>query len=171
MGLAGVVSVVSAFLMAAISSYILPVLNPTVYRSVDGGFELLVDPSEPDGSGPAHYRLTQDGTVVWEREHSFTFFNAAVREDGTVAGAAYSRGLAGGGYGEDDGDLRLVVFAPNGTIRFEQVLPRRFSSISYGQPVPQSKGVLLDVMNGRALFRLIPDSSGKEYRYDLSGLQ
>ncbi len=158
----GISHTVAVFLTAVLSSYIPPVLNPTVYRSSDGEFELDVNPSEPDGSGGAHYRLTRSGAVVWEGEHPFTFFNADAGSDGTVAGVAYSRGLSGGGLGEDYGDLRLVVLDPDGTVRFEEVMPRRWSGVIHGQPVPQSEGALLDEENGRVLLRMIPDGSGKE---------
>lgn len=96
-------------LSAALSFYQTPVLNPTPYRSANEAFVLDVDPSEPDGSGSGHCRLTRDGRVVWERQHPFTFFEAAVANDGTVAGVAYSLGLDGGGYRDGQGDLRLVV--------------------------------------------------------------
>ncbi len=39
--------------LGAFSTYVFPVLNPTIYLSADGGFELDVDPREPNGSGPA----------------------------------------------------------------------------------------------------------------------
>jgi hypothetical protein len=36
-----------------------------------------------------------------EREHPFTFFDAAVANDGRVAGVAYYLGIEGGGLGAD----------------------------------------------------------------------
>jgi hypothetical protein len=154
------VAPLSALLLATFSIFGPPVLDPGTYRSANGVFELDVDPGEPDGSGPGRYRLERNGTVVWETGHPFTFFDAAVADDGTVAGVSYSRGLSGGAYGEDHGDLRLVVLDPSGTLRFEHVMPRRESRVLHGLPLPQSKGVLLDETNGRVLLRIIPDTSG-----------
>lgn len=57
------------FLAAALSLHEAPVLNPATYRSITDAFTLEVDPSEPDGSGAARYRLTRHGETVWEREH------------------------------------------------------------------------------------------------------
>src|SRR3989304_4374511 len=84
------------FLAAALSSSGAPVLTPATYRSTTEAFTLGVDPSEPDSSGPGRYRLTRHGETVWEREHPFTFFDAGVANDGSVAGVAYSLGIEGG---------------------------------------------------------------------------
>jgi len=41
------------------------VLNPKTYTSPSGHFKLFVDPSAMDGSGPATYRFSRDGEVIW----------------------------------------------------------------------------------------------------------
>jgi hypothetical protein len=173
MGLPGIVALAPPLLVATLSYWPKPVLNPKTYRSADETFELDVDPSEPNGSGPAHYRLERDGVVVWEGAHPFTFFDAAVSGDGTIAGISYSRGLEGGRYGEDQGDLRLVVLDVRGAVRFESVLPRRESRVIHGDPVPQSKGLLIDEAGGRVLVRIVPDDSLEEdwwlYSLDTGG--
>lgn len=157
-------------LALALSVQFPPVLNPTVYRSASGDLTLEVDPGEPDGSGAGHYTFTRRGEVIWERDHPFTFFDAAVGDDGIVAGVSYSRGLGGGGYDESQGDLRLVVLEPDGKARFEHVMPRMHTRVIHGFPAPQSNGVLLDEANGRVLMRLDPEGAGGEewWLYDLS---
>jgi hypothetical protein len=145
------------------------VLNPRTYRSSSGAFELEVDPTDRRGRGPGRYRLERHGGVVWQGTLPFTFFDAAVAEDGAVAGVAYSKGFEGGPYGEDPGNLRIAVLDPDGKLRFQQVMPRRETRVIHGEPVPQSKGVLLDEVGGRALVRLAADDSGREdwQLYDL----
>jgi hypothetical protein len=138
------------------------VLNPRIYRSSSGAFELEVDPTDRGGRGPGLYRLERQGAVVWQAALPFTFFEAAVAEDGAVAGVAYSKGFEGGPYGENPGNLRIAVLDPDGKLRFEHVLPRRETRVIHGEPVPQSEGVLLDEVGGRTLVRLLSDESSRE---------
>ena len=163
------IPLVAALLVSLFSYWPPPVLDPATYRSLDDRYLLLVDPSEPDGSGPAFYRLTRNGASVWERSLPFTFFDASIGGDGTVAGVSYSRGLAGGPYGEAHGDLRLVVLEHDGGIRFERSFPRRDTLVIHGHPGPQSRGVLLDEIRRRVLMRWSSDGVGGEqwWFYDL----
>ncbi len=69
------------------------VLNPTTYRSASGRYELYVNPSAPNGSGPAFYRMTLDGIEVWAGERPFTLREAKLTNGGRVAGYAYEGGV------------------------------------------------------------------------------
>jgi hypothetical protein len=69
------------------------VLNPATHTSASGRFVLSVEPHEPDGSGPADYRLTRDGAEVWAGERAFSLWDARVTDDGVVAGYAYEGGV------------------------------------------------------------------------------
>ncbi|HSF18118.1 MAG TPA: hypothetical protein VLK65_21460 [Vicinamibacteria bacterium] len=49
-------------------------------------------------------------------------------------------------------------------VRFEHVMPRRWSRIIHGLPLPQSEGVLIDEANDRVLLRILPDETrGEEW--------
>ncbi len=154
---------------AALSFYAPPLVNPATYLSPSQVYQLDVDPTEPDGSGAARYRLTHRGSVAWESELPFTWYDAVVTDDGVAAGVAYSRGIMGGPYGEEDGDLRFVVLDPTGEVRFERTETRTESRAMHSQPVPQSRGVLLDTSNGRVVLRWVSDGDGKEewFVYDV----
>lgn len=79
-----------------------PIVQPETYLSPSGRLELVVDPHDRRGRGPAAIRLLRDGTLVWERECDVTLVDARVLEDGSVAGYAYP------------GDLVLLFLGPQG---------------------------------------------------------
>jgi hypothetical protein len=68
------------------------VLNPKTYRSPSGAYALTIDPSDRNGAGPAAYRMTHNGKLVWGNELGFTLWEAQVTERGEVGGYAYSDG-------------------------------------------------------------------------------
>lgn len=144
----------------------LPKLDPATYVSPTGAYRLLVDPGTEYGQGPARYRLTRGGDVVWEGDRSFTCWQAAVGDDGVVAGYAYSNGLAGfpmekqrDSTKEEDwtGDFRVVLLAADGTTRFEEITRRTHSRIIHALPIPQAKGLFLDPANERLVVRMADD--------------
>src|SRR5687767_10030327 len=70
-----------------------PDLAPREYASPSGRITLFVDPSSREGAGEATYVLRKDGTIVWSGERPFTLWEAAVGDDGTVGGYAYTLGF------------------------------------------------------------------------------
>lgn len=144
----------------------LPKLDPATYVSPSGAYRLLVDPGTEYGQGPARYRLTRGGDVVWEGNRPFTCWQAAVGDDGVVAGYAYSNGLAGfpmenqrDSTKEEDwcGDFRVALLNSDGTTRFEEITKRTGSRFLHAQPVPIAKGLFIDPGNSRLVVRMADD--------------
>src|SRR5262245_35070360 len=67
-------------------------LQPRSFSSASGNWELRVDPTSRFGEGPGDHELWHDGALVWKERHPFTFYDAVIAEDGTVAGYAYTNG-------------------------------------------------------------------------------
>jgi hypothetical protein len=64
-------------------------LDRTSYTSPSGELELVVTPTERGGGGPGAYRLTRAGVALWSGVRPYTLWEAAVTDDGLVAGYAY----------------------------------------------------------------------------------
>jgi hypothetical protein len=125
------------------------VLNPKTYRSPAGAYTLTVDPSGMSGKGKASCRLTRGAQVMWAKELPFTFWQAAVTDDGLAGGYAYSEGydsLAGG-------DFRVVLLDQQGNVRMGHS-DRRALVIMPGPAVPFGLGLFLDPANDRMLVRV-----------------
>jgi hypothetical protein len=90
-------------------------VDPTTYRSPSGAAELLVDPSDARGAGPAAYELRLHGAIAWSGELPVTLRDAVVTDEGRVLGTA----LALGGVHGDE--LHLVVLAPGGAVLRDEV--------------------------------------------------
>jgi hypothetical protein len=92
------------------------VLDPATHVSPSGRFVLSVEPGAKDGSGPADYRLARDGETVWKRRLPVSLWDAAVTDNGRVAGYAYEGGVSTGRHGMEFRGLQLVVLAPDGEV-------------------------------------------------------
>jgi hypothetical protein len=128
-----------------------PIVDPATYRSRSGDYVLDVDPSHIDGAGPATYRLRRRGRTSWSGQRPFTLLDAAVADDGTVAGYSCSAGL--GGFG-DRGTLRLLILDPAGAVRLEEATARRESMVIDGGPEPNVDGLVFDPDHDRVVFRV-----------------
>ncbi len=124
------------------------ILQPARYASNSGEFVLDVDPSNPNGTGPARYVLSHRDEVVWSAELPFSFWRAAVSNRGAVAGYAYS----GRPDSDGDGTFRAVVLSPSGSHARDEVVPRRWSG---GAPAcPWARGVFVQDDLDRFVFRM-----------------
>lgn len=65
-----------------------PVRQPCDYACSSGAYVLHVAPSDPHGNGPMHCRLNHGKEEVWSADFPWTFEEAGVAEDGSVAGYA-----------------------------------------------------------------------------------
>ena len=93
------------------------VLNPKTYTSPSGHFKLFVDPSAMDGSGPATYRFSRDGEVIWSGERPFSLWDAKLTDEGTVAGYAYEKGVdSGGNHGTGFSGLSIIIVSHDGRV-------------------------------------------------------
>ncbi len=131
-------------------------LDPKTYKSPSGEYELRVDPSTIYGQGKGTYRMTRTGTEVWAGEMPITLWEALVADDGTVAGYAYSLGMENYPSRKDqetEGRLHLMILDPSGTVRMNEVLPRR-GIFSCTSTVDRNvTGILLDPENDRFIVR------------------
>lgn len=96
--------------------------NIKTYVSASGRFEFTVDPTEFSGIGPGDSQLKQNGRVIWKTRLPFTFHEARVADDGTVAGYGYALGKKSGFPSGimDEKELRFVIFGPDGRQRLEK---------------------------------------------------
>jgi sugar lactone lactonase YvrE len=144
--------------------------------SLTGEYTLEVDPGDRYGRGAASYRLTSHGREVWRKRLPFTLWEAAVADDGAVAGYAYSNGWRGYGFGGDyprgPGEFQVVILNPDGSLRLDRKSTREESRFMHTPPHPLAAGLLLDAENDRFVVRLHdPDvNRGQEewYPYRLS---
>jgi streptogramin lyase len=125
-----------------------PLLNPQSYRSPSEEFVLEVDPGSRFGEGAGSYRLTRGKRELWKKRLPFTLAEAAVAEDGTAAGYAYTAGPHG--YGE----LRIVILNPDGSLRLDERAKRESSRFLHVPPNPQVVGQFLDPENDRFVVRI-----------------
>lgn len=127
------------------------VLQPRTYVSPSGEYTALVNPTNREGGGPAHYRVKRGQTVLWEGKRPFTLWEADLTDSGTLAGYAYSQGEEGfwglrqsRGYGM----LDVVILTPDGTPRLRTSVPRE-SGYLHGLPSPWGEGVLVSETTDR----------------------
>ena len=64
------------------------ILQPCDYASSSGAYVLHVAPSDPSGKGPMHCRLNHAKEEVWSADFPWTFQQAGVADNGSVAGYA-----------------------------------------------------------------------------------
>jgi sugar lactone lactonase YvrE len=119
-----------------------PVVNPTTYASPSGEYVFDVNPSAMEGQGPSSCRLKRDGQDAWARELPFTPAQAAVTDDGTVAGYAYDRGPAGFGPA-GPGKFHVFVLAPDGRERLHAAVDREDSRFLHDVANPLSTGLFI----------------------------
>lgn len=134
-----------------------PVLNPETYLSSSGVYALHVDPSDINGCGPADYRFTKNGEIVWKSRLDFTLWGAVVINSGCVAGYAYTggiRGLAKTEQDTGDGDFIVILLSPTGEMLGKETTPRTFSRFPDMSPDPVAKGIFVDDANNRFIVRV-----------------
>jgi hypothetical protein len=140
--------------------------DPTVFSSPSGVFELRVDPSEPDGAGPADTSLWRDGELVWAKRLRTTCMETVVTDGGVVLAVAHTQGL---GRMFEGGDLVVTILDPMGSVRFTEVHPRGAVAL-HSPDQPWCRGVMLLSEGNGALVRLMLSGRHPEsWRfYDLS---
>jgi len=141
------------------------VLDPKTYRSPSGECELFVDPSASSGAGSATYRFTSRGAVSWTGTRPWTLWDAAVTDDGLVAGYAYAKGHDGG----LQDALTIVIVDPTGTSRLEESCARTGVAGHHGDPRPMVKAFFVDPQGRRVFVHLSAETKEEEawWTYDL----
>ncbi|MCW3052058.1 MAG: hypothetical protein JWN14_1228, partial [Chthonomonadales bacterium] len=143
----------------------MPILDPQTVMSASGEFTLHIDPSDPYGIGSASYRLKRKDRVVWEGMRPFTLWEAAVTNEGTVGGYAYSYGPTGSKRDRknyrDFGDLETVILDPTGRIRMDQKTKRVGSRMMHRSPSPLATGVMMDGAGDRLIVRVEDENANR----------
>ena len=124
-------------------------LQPRDHVSASGEGVLHVDPSQRYGAGPARYRMTRRGIVLWEYEQPFTFQEAFVASDGSSVGYAYTTGSVWE-TGDGSNDLVFARLGIDGIVRVEERTPfvRQMGFCPYVNrflPCPEVDKVVLEV--------------------------
>jgi hypothetical protein len=88
---------------------------------------------------------------LWSGERPYTLWEAAVTDDGLVAGYAYGKGYMGGKRGDS---FTVVLLEPDGTPRLEERHERSGHYSDIGTPEPLAMGMLVDRVHGRFLLRI-----------------
>ena len=132
-------------------------LQPYRRTSPDGRWELSIDPTARDGSGPGRYRCIRDGKDAWAGERPWTFWDALVTDEGFTAGYSYSEG---GLEMFAEGQFHAVILAPDGTVRLDESRERQFSHFEHAPPDPIGIGLFYQADLKRLVFR-IADSERK----------
>lgn len=141
-----------------------PVLNPKTYASPSGVYQLTVDSSTLYGQGQGSYRLARAGKETWSKTLPFTLWEAAVTDDGIVAGYAYSNGVQGFPTEEArdktnradwPGFFHVVILDAAGNLRLNDRTKR--TPCPYPDcdtPSPVALGMFIDSANDRFFVRL-----------------
>jgi hypothetical protein len=148
-----------------------PDLPPKDYSSPSGRMSLSIDPSDRSGAGSALYELRRDGAVVWSADQPFTFWDAAVGDDGTVGGYAYSLGF--NRHSADAGDFLVVILDPRGSARIVEKVRREPSLMLHRMADPQGNGVFLEARHRGLVVRVSDPEQGGEtwWSFPLAGGQ
>ncbi|MGV3722129.1 MAG: hypothetical protein ACO1SX_14560 [Actinomycetota bacterium] len=130
--------------------YFMQKVHRTEYESPSGRFRLEVDPTHPYGAGPGRYRLKENGAEIWAGERPFTLSEAAVANDGTVAGFGYTKGLSE----FSKGHLVVALIDPKGKVRLDERTPQTPSRYLHMPANPVGNGVILDPAGDRVVIRI-----------------
>ena len=146
-----------------------PILQPATYVSASGEFSLRVVSSNPHGAGPGDYKLTKAGEVVWSGQLPYTFWKAAVADDGQFGGYAYTSGWRS--WGKGPSELVIALHAVDGSVRAEHRESREYSGFMHTPPYPMANGVIIHNSWSQLIIRLAraPNKSRAETweRFDL----
>lgn len=135
----------------------MPVLQPYVRRSPDGKRAIEVDPSHWRGIGAAHYRASLGEEAVWAGELDFTMWEAAITDDGFVAGWGATRGIAG--LAAWSGELHVAIHAPDGSLVCDLVEPIKGSYGPDGPPNPRVNGMYVQHELRRLVVRVVDQTA------------
>lgn len=124
-----------------------PILNPYRAASANGEWVLHVNPTDLLGRGPADYRMEHEGRVAWSNSLPFTLWEAAIAQDGRVAGYAYThgwRGFSTDGHKAGMGQFIVALLAPSGAVLRQHTVPREASRWLHTPPDPLATGLRID---------------------------
>ncbi len=140
----------------ALAFYMPRVLDTHTYRSSNGRFELIVDPSDLYGCGQAKYQFKADGKERWSKTLPYTLCRAAVTDRGLIVGYGYTKSPGGfwkRGEGEGMGEFLVVLLDADGKLRLKESQEVQNGFVD-GRPMPIDDGLIVDEPNDRVIVRL-----------------
>jgi hypothetical protein len=103
-----------------------------------------VEPSERRGTRAGTYSMTEGTELAWSVQLPFTLWNAAVAEDGRVAGYTYT-----GDFEDPSSLLHVVLLSTEGRVLVDETHERRSSGYSHSSPGPIGLSVFIQPELGR----------------------
>jgi len=135
-----------------------PFVDPYDATSPSGDWVLHVEPSDPDGEGPATYRMTHKGELAWEATLEYTLRECVVGSSGVTVGYAYDAGYMGWGGVSTDSLLIVASIHADGQVAHVERHKRQITGFSGSSPMePRCVGMMLDDVNERAILRINRD--------------
>lgn len=130
-----------------------PVLDAKTYRSPHGTCELFVDPSHLNGQGAADYIVRKHGKELWAGRREFSLWDAAITDEGVVAGYAYSYGQRGWPPRDNrpidpnPGTTSTLIIDPAGKLLLNEIVKR--DNKEFGFPDHTALGLFVDAVSDR----------------------
>jgi hypothetical protein len=115
-----------------------PDVQPANYQSPSGEFRWFVDPSARSGEGPAIYRVTRGGKVIFAGELPVTVRLAVVGDDGRLFGHHCPNDQ-----GRMSDPIRFVAVGVDGTVREIERFDDSEDRFSYGPLLPTCEQAVL----------------------------
>ncbi|MBI1381291.1 MAG: hypothetical protein GC161_09390 [Planctomycetaceae bacterium] len=113
-------------------------LDPAEHRAPSGEYVLYLNPSTPDGAGPAQYRLSHRGAVLWDTELPFTLRELGVTDAGFTVGYGLTNGDS------LRGQVVVAVIASTGDVVLRERTRMTESPFFDALSKPAPQGLVLD---------------------------
>lgn len=137
------------------------IFDPYTRTSPDGTWSVYVDPTERYGEGPANYRVRHGDDLVWASEKPWTMRDAAIDDNGRVAGYAYSRGSSPA---KRPGVFHALMLAADGSVAFDEQHARSYrQNVSEPTLWPAGSAVCVQPELGRFVL-VVSDVDGEGTR-------
>lgn len=134
--------------------------QPYEVRSASGVWRAAIDPSTRTSAGPGLVRVERGGELAWERELPFTFVEAVLADDGTLAGYGYSGGVWGW---TPEGEFLVAIVDARGVIRLDDRSRSTRGGFGASHTDLHPLGLLLDGEERRLVVRTpAQESSSRE---------
>jgi hypothetical protein len=140
------------------------ILQPYRHASPTGRATLSVDPLDREGSGGADYAVTVDGASAWSARLPFALWEAAVADDGRVAGCYFA-----GDRDSIECPMHVVLLSRAGQVLFDETHPRDPRMFSHGTPTPGVVKVCLQPELERFVVYVAVQGERAAWVYDLHG--
>lgn len=143
LALAGLISLSISF-----AQYVGRVVNPAIYSSPSGRYQLRINPDSPDAHDGASYRFSYDGKVLWEKPLPLSLQNAVVTDEGRFGGYAVHS------VGKYENEFIVAMFSSKGELIGKTEEPVTPSNFMHMPDNPNPTGIFLDGRQERMVVRI-----------------